>query len=176
MSFFCEVDNKHKLTKKILVMATLWFFGRVIQAAAKVDREVAREFAELPDGFAFTLEVMPNGPGLVVGKDETGRVKYLGANIAAYHPLLRMRIKNMNAAFALFTLQEGNAISAARNRLVIEGDVAYACATIRILEIVEVYLLPKILARLALKRYPRWQASRKYFGRVAVYARTLLGV
>jgi hypothetical protein len=48
---------------------------------------------------------------------------------------------------------------------------------IRILDIVEVYLIPKIIAGLAVKRYPKgWSIGRKLGGRIGVYTRTLLGI
>jgi hypothetical protein len=59
--------------------------------------------------------------------------------------------------------------------LVVDGDVAHACAVVRILDIVEVYLLPKIIAKLAVKRYPGWSFRRKYLGRVLVYIRSIFG-
>ncbi|MCF8054044.1 MAG: hypothetical protein K9K75_02345 [Deltaproteobacteria bacterium] len=162
--------------KKLLVAAMLWFFGRAIQAGARVDKAIAKEFSDLPEGFSFSLEVIPDGPGMVVGKDKKGKVKFLGMNLHNQEITLRMRIKNMSAAFLLFTLQEGNAISAARNRLIIDGDIGHACAAIRVLEIVEVYLLPKVLARLALKRYPNWNIANKIWGRIAIYVRAVAGV
>ncbi|HQL01289.1 MAG TPA: hypothetical protein PK090_10990, partial [Smithellaceae bacterium] len=64
-----------------------------------------------------------------------------------------------------------------RNRLVTDGEVPYALAVIRILDIVEVYLLPKIIASLAVKRYPKhWSVARKLKGRIAIYTRALLGL
>ena len=75
----------------------------------------------------------------------------------------------------LFTFQESTAIAVARDRLIVDGEVPYACAVVRILDSVEVYLLPKIIARLAVKRYPAWSPGRKYFGWILVYLRTVLG-
>ncbi|MEI7590980.1 MAG: hypothetical protein WCJ49_06690, partial [Deltaproteobacteria bacterium] len=169
MIFFREFKSASKAMKKMTVVLSLWFFGRAIAAATRIDDGAMREFKNLPDNFSFTLEVMPHGPGMIVGKDKDGVVKYLGSKIADREVTLRLRIKNMSAAFAIFTLQEGNAIAAVRNRLVIEGDIAYACAAIRILEIVEVYLLPKFLAKLALKRYPVWNFGKKVSGRMLLY-------
>jgi hypothetical protein len=58
-----------------------------------------------------------------------------------------------------------------------DGEVPYALSVIRILDIVEVYLLPKIIASLAVKRYPSWWSmGRKFGGRIGVYTRTVLGI
>ena len=83
------------------------------------------------------------------------------------------KIKNIEAALLLFTFQESTTLATARNRLVVDGDVAHACAVMRILDIVEVYLLPKIIAKLAVKRYSGWSFRRKYLGRVLVYVRSI---
>jgi hypothetical protein len=50
-----------------------------------------------------------------------------------------------------------------------------ACAVVRILDMVEVLLLPKIIARLAVKRYPAWSPLRKHLGRFMVYVRAVVG-
>ena len=89
---------------------------------------------------------------------------------------LALRIKNLEAAILLFTFQEGNATAAARDRLVVDGDVPAACAAIRILEIVEVYLLFKPIAKLAVKRYPLWPLGRLMAGRISVYVRAVVGI
>ena len=39
--------------KRAYVSIFLWFTGRAIQAAAKVDEQVRREFNSLPDDFTF---------------------------------------------------------------------------------------------------------------------------
>jgi hypothetical protein len=33
-----------------------------------------------PTGFTFALNVAPDGPAMVVGKDKAGKVRYLGTN------------------------------------------------------------------------------------------------
>jgi hypothetical protein len=40
---------------------------------------------------------------------------------------------------------------------------------------VQVYLLPKPLAKLAVKRYPDWPLRTKWCNRVRIYWRALLG-
>ena len=78
MSDFREVEAGRKPFKRAYVAVMLWFVGRSIQAAAKMDEAVRGEFAAFPSGFNFALGVMPAGPYMVVGKDEDGRVRYKG--------------------------------------------------------------------------------------------------
>jgi len=175
MKNFREIAAGRKSLKKDYVAIMMWFMGKAIQAAAAVDRAAKKEFVDMPDNFTFELSVMPNGPHMIVGKDQRGFVRYRGWDPEGKRIDLKMKIKNIEAAMLIFTFQESTALATARDRLIVDGEVAYACAVVRILDIVEVYLLPKIIAKLAVKRYPGWSFRRKYLGRVLVYVRTALG-
>jgi len=175
MKGFREVVAGKKSLKRDYVAIMMWFMGRAIQAAAAVDSAVKREFAELPEGFTIALSVMPGGPHMIVGKNQKGLVRYRGWNPEGKKIDLNMKIKNIEAAMLIFTFQESTTLATARDRLVVDGEVAHACAIVRVLDIVEVYLLPKIIAKLAVKRYPDWSFGRKYFGRAVIYLRTLFG-
>jgi hypothetical protein len=170
-----EVTAGGKPLKKAYVAIMLWVVGRAIQAAARADKDVKKEFEALPDDFTFALGVLPNGPWMVVGKED-GKVKYLGWNPDIKKLDLKLGVKGVEAAMLMFTFQESTALATSRNRLITSGELPYAMAFIRILDIVETYLLPKLIVKLAVKRYPtNWSFGRKYGGRVCVYTRTLLG-
>lgn len=175
MSPYREVTPGDKPFKRAYVAVMLWFVGRAIQSAARVDRAVRAEFDALPEGFTFCLGVEPRGPYMVVGKNSKEKVKYLGWNPEGRELNLSMRIRNLEAAILLFTFQENDALSACRNRIIVDGDIPAACAMMRVIDIVEVYLLPKIIARMAIKRYPAWSFRRKYLGRIRIYIRSVLG-
>ncbi|MCP4690398.1 MAG: hypothetical protein GY859_20255 [Desulfobacterales bacterium] len=175
MSDFTEVRPGGRPFKRAYLAFMLWFVGRAIQAAAKVDKDVKREFEELPEGFTFTLGAAPDGPVMVVGKKENGAVKYLGWKTEGLEIDLKMTIKNLEAFFMLFTFQESTPVSNSRDRMFVEGEVPTACAAVRILDIVQVHLLPPFIAKLAIKRYPRWPWTRHLFTRGRVYLRTILG-
>jgi len=176
MSIVKDIQSGRKPLKRAYVGIFLWFTGRAIQAAAKVDKQVREEFDNLPDDFTFSLGCLPEGPWMVIGK-EKGSVKYLGGNPGERHVHVRLAIKSVDAAFLILSFQESTALATTRNRLITDGEVPYALAVIRILDIVEVYLLPKIIASLAVKRYPKWWSiGRKLGGRIGVYTRTLLGI
>jgi hypothetical protein len=113
---------------------------------------------------------------MVLGKDAGGCVRYLGSRPEGRRIDLAMKIKSLEAAVLMFTFQESTAGATARNRLVVDGDIPAACAVVRILDAVEVYLLVKPLARLAVKRYPSWPAGRILIGRPLIYLRAVLGI
>jgi hypothetical protein len=175
MDNFREIPAGGKPFKRIYVALMLWFVGRAIQAAARVDEAVGEEFAALPDGFTFSLGVLPRGPAMIVGKGEEGQVRYRGWRLAGQRIDLQMKIKNLEGALLMFTFQESTAVATARNRLIVDGEVPAACAIVRILDRVEVYLLPKIIAKLAVKRYPDWPWEEKVGNRIRIYAGAILG-
>ena len=149
--------------------------GRAIQAASRVDEHVQAEFRSLPDNFTFALGVMPAGPHLVIRKTGEGSARYTGRRIEAQPVDLKMEFKHLTAALLTFTFRENTPVATARDRLILDGEVAYACAVVRIMDIVQIYLLPKMIARLAVKRYPRWSPGRKIVNRTRIYLRSVLG-
>lgn len=175
-----EIQPGCKPVKKAYVSILLFVVGRAIQAAAKIDRDVKKEFAGMENNFLFCMRVNPNGPAMYVGKTAKGKVKYYGRKMKdGRKPDLDMLIKNVDGAVLMFTFQESTAAASCANRLVLSGNIPTACAVVRILNFVEVYLLPKCIASLAVKRYPKWSEMnpfRKHFGRVAVYLLTVLGI
>ncbi|ACN13327.1 conserved hypothetical protein [Desulforapulum autotrophicum HRM2] len=175
MEDFVEIKPGGAPLKRIYLNLMLWFVGRAVQAASKVDPAVRQEFDSMPMGFIFSLGAFPSGPWMVVEKDANGRVKYLGQRVKDRNIDLRMTLKSMDALLLLFTFQESTPVSNARNRLFVEGEVPHACTVVRILDMVQVYLLPKFIAKRAIKRYPRWSLKRHTLDRIQVNIRTLIG-
>jgi len=66
MADYREVATGRKPFKRAYVAVMLWFVGRAIQAAARVDKVVKEEFEVLPEEFTFSLSVEPNGPHMIV--------------------------------------------------------------------------------------------------------------
>ena len=161
--------------KRAYLGLNLWFMGRAIQAASRVDERVKRELRSLPDRFTFALGVLPAGPHMVVQKDSSDRARYIGWRTDAQPIDLNMEIKHLEAGILLFTFRESTPVAFARDRFVVNGEVSYACSIVRVFDIVQIYLLPKMLARLAVKRYPRWPFVRKMIDRTRIYWRAIIG-
>lgn len=161
--------------KKYYLAVLMWFVGRAIQAGARVDPAIQKEFGALPARFTFSLEVQPNGPRLVVTKDDQGRPRYLFGRRHTPQIDLQIKIKSLEAAFVLFTFRESTVTAIARDRLIVDGDIAAGCTVIRILDQVEAYLLPKLIASLAIRRYPRWPFFMKIWRRGKIYLGTVAG-
>lgn len=162
--------------KRLYLSLMFWIVGRAIEAACKVDRQVRQLSDFIPYGLTFALNVAPDGPAMVVAKDKKGKVRYLDANINDRYIDLTLTIKNIEAAMLLFTFREAIVTAVARDRLIVHGDIPTACIVVRILERVEVYLLPKFLATLSVRRYPDLSMLRKVVGRGLIYLRALAGI
>jgi len=174
-----EIKPGKKILKKIYVKIMLFVVGRAIRSAARVDSDIKREFEEMPDGFTFSLGIFPDGPTMIIQKNEKGKVKYLGGKTEGKDIDLKMKIKNIEAGILVFTFQESTAVAFAHDRFIVDGDLAIALAVVRILDLVEFYLLPKIVTKLAVARYPKWSEInpiRKYLNRVLIYLQVLIGV
>ncbi|MGD8702819.1 MAG: aldehyde ferredoxin oxidoreductase family protein [Desulfosarcina sp.] len=176
LTHFKMVSPRGKPLKRLYLSIMFWFMGRAVQAAARVDRQVRHAFDGLPDRFTFALTVNPRGPAMIIGKDSSGKVRYLGNDPTQRLVDLQLAIKHIEAAIRLFTFQEPTVVAVARDRLTVSGDIPAACAVVRILDMVEVFLLPKFLARLAVRRYPQWPPLKKYKGRLLIYLRAILGL
>jgi hypothetical protein len=169
-----EIKPGKKILKRIYVATMLFVFGRAFQAVSRVDRGAKEEFAQMPDDFVLDFCVVPNGPHMIVGKDDKGRIKYLGWNPAGKKITLAMRIKNIEAAMRMFTFLESSCTATSRDRLIVDGDLPAACNVLHIMDLLEVLLLPKFAAKLGIKRYPKWsQLSplRKWTSRLLTYVR-----
>ena len=175
MGEYKQFQPKRNILKWVYLYVFMWFTGRAIKIAAKVDDEIKKEFDQIPNGFNVALEVLPHGPNMIVGKDQDGKVNYLGSNVSDKKIDLRMVVHNIDNAMQLFTFQESTGVSFMRNRLYLDGEIPYAAAFVRVFDAVEVYLLPKIIAKLAVKRYPVWSPVRKFTGRAKIYVRAIIG-
>ena len=162
--------------KKLYVTVLMWFLKRALQAGSSVDAEIQEECSRLPAGFSFRFRVHPFGPEMVLMLDSGHRLRVPRQKDYPARFDVDIRFKHLQAAILLFTFQEGTTEAFARDRMVVYGSLPEALRIVRILNIVEVYLLPKFLAKKAVKEYPHWKFGRKHGGRLAVYVKTILGI
>lgn len=168
-----SVKPGRKFFKELYVKMMLFVVGRAISAAAAVDPGIKKEFEKLPGNFSFSLGVAGTDLSMKVVKDKNGAVKYAGRLKTGENPALKLELKSLEAAMMLFTFRESTATSLSRDRITADGNIPEACAVVRILNIVEIYLLPKVIAELAVKRYV--SPENKHKNRVEIYLKTLLG-
>ena len=162
--------GSRKMVKSLYCSVLLWFVGRAITKAPDLDSDVREEVERLPAPFTLCLGILPKGPAMALRKESAGSVKKIKATGKED---LRVLIKNLEAAFLLFSFQESTCVSQARNRLVAEGPIPETCTFVRILNRIEILLLPRFIAERAVKRYVR---PKGLIGkRILLYLRILFG-
>ncbi|WP_372964002.1 hypothetical protein [Marinobacter sp.] len=127
--------------------------GRALQAISEVDDSTRNEIRPLPPGFLFAMQVMPNGPKLIMEHTGDGRLHYHGEN--APGPVdLSIQFKHMAHAFLVLSFQEKTSTAFAYDRMLVDGDISLAVRITRVLNRLETFILPKLLAERAVKEYP----------------------
>jgi hypothetical protein len=111
---------------------------------------------------------------MILHKDKEGKLHYQGAEPRGKKFDLSMAFKSLEAAMMVFTFRESSPTGYAHDRFVVEGYLPNATIFMRVLDIVQVYLLPKLIARLAVKRYPsgsEMSPLKKHINRIIIYVR-----
>ena len=139
--------------KRGYVRLMLEVVGRAMEAISEVDEEVRAEASVLPNGFLFCMQVMPAGPALVMRKQRAGNLQYLGGE-TAQKPDLSIQFKHLQHAFMVLSFQEKTAQAFANDRILVDGDLGYATRMTRVLNRLETFILPRLVAERAVKQYP----------------------
>ncbi|XID75754.1 hypothetical protein ACF3NA_04255 [Alkanindiges sp. WGS2144] len=127
--------------------------GRGLTSASQVDPEIHNETKGFPVGFVVRMTVFPHGPSFTSQSQSDGSLQLL-KNFAG-KPDLTITFKHLSHAFLVFSFQEGTARAFANDRMVADGDLSYAIRLVRCLNKMEALILPKMVAKLAVKQYPQ---------------------
>ncbi len=139
--------------KRNYVQLMMDVVGRAMEAITQVDESVRKEVSVLPDGFLFEMTVMPSGPGLMMRKQRDGTLQYLGGETTG-KPDVSVQFKHLHHAFLVLSFQEKTAEAFANARMLVDGDLGYATRMTRVLNRLETFILPRLLAERAVKEYP----------------------
>ena len=132
-----------------LMMDTI---ARALVSASQVDGELKNEVAGFPADFTIQMMVMPNGSNFVLKVQADKSLKRL-ENFKG-KPDLSVKFKHLTHAFLVFSFQESTSRAFANDRMIADGEVSYAIRLVRCLNKLEALILPKMIAELAVKRYP----------------------
>ncbi len=127
--------------------------GRGLISASQIDPEIKSEVAGFPVGFTLSMKVFPNGPQFIAQVQNDHSLKLI-KNLAD-KPDLTITFKHMTHAFMVFSFQEGTAQAFANDRMIADGEISYAIRLVRCLNKMEALILPKFVAKLAVKEYPQ---------------------
>lgn len=140
--------------------------GRSLVMASQVDPVIQDEIRELPEQLIIMMSVFgtPLGFGIQVQSvlmddgSHAKRLVWLGSladmDQSDSHKVLKIYFKHLRFAYQILSFKESTATGFANNRMVVDGDVSLAVILVRCLNRLESVILPKILARKAIKAYP----------------------
>ncbi len=132
-----------------LMMDTI---ARALVSASQVDGELRDEVAGFPADYIIQMMVLPNGPQFAIQVQADKSLIRLDPFDGK--PDLSVKFKHLAHAFLVFSFQESTARAFANDRLIADGELGYAIRLVRCLNKLEVLILPKLVAELAVKRYP----------------------
>ncbi|EDY86780.1 conserved hypothetical protein [gamma proteobacterium HTCC5015] len=163
--------KKHNITvglEKAYVTTMMTIVGRALISASQYDDEVRREIAGMPTGYVLSMTVMPSGPGFTLRAEKDGSLTWLSNDTPAD---LTIRFKHLEHAFMVFSFQESTSRAFANDRMIADGEVSQAIRLVRCLNKLESIILPKVVAKLAVKRYPEKLAVGEKFSKaLRIYA------
>lgn len=158
--------------KKAYVALMMAVISRGLVAASQSDPVVREEVAAFAAGYRIAMTVHPSGPGFVLEKRADGSLRRAtdeGGSVAD----LTIRFKHISHAFLVFTFQEGTARAFANDRMVADGEVSDAIRLVRCLNRMETLILPKRVAKRAVKDYgalgfgEKLSVGSRIYGRIA---------
>jgi hypothetical protein len=135
---------------RAFVALMIAFMGRALVAVSSTDDDARGEIEGFPEGFTFEMKVLPSGPAFRLRKAEGRFVLDDGRA----RPTLAIQFKHLRHAARVLSFVESTPAAFANDRLVVDGDVAFAMRMQRILDRMQSILLPHAIAARALKRAP----------------------
>jgi hypothetical protein len=159
----------------IYVNIMIWLIGRLLEAASQVDKKIQDEIKALPESFAFSMGVLPNGPDFAVQLQADGAL-YCSRKNDTMAVALTISFKHVKHAFLILSFQESTARSFANDRMLLDGELDLAMIIVRCLDRMEVLVLPKFVAKRAVKRYPPISLWEKIPLAIKIYLQLVVGL
>lgn len=142
--------------KALVVETGFLALKRAMQSASHFEETVQSELEQWPEGYTFSMAVVPNGPSLSMTKCQ-GKLQSKSADDDVD---LLIELKNLETAFQMISTQAGIPQVYASHGIAVVGDTAMAMSLIRIINVVEAYLFPEILSKNILKKVPKMTLKR----------------
>lgn len=167
-----EVDIDYNYQRKY-VSGMMQLISHMLKAGSQVDDVIKAEVAEIPEGFVFRMSVTPGDLSLTM-QNQQGEL----VNLTDYagKPDLTMSFKHVTFAFLVFSFQEHTAQAYANERLVIDGDLPTSMKVVRCLNRLQTVILPKVVAKKAVKTYPDLEFITKLQMTTKTYSQFLLNL
>ncbi|WP_020407719.1 hypothetical protein [Hahella ganghwensis] len=157
-------------SKRLYVTTMMQVVGRALQSISEQDEEIRKITSVFPVGFVFSMQVLPEGPGFALRKNADNSLAFL-SELPEEKPDLTIYIKHLEHAFRILSFQESTAKAFANDRMLVDGDISYAIRMTRALNRLEAFILPKLVAQLAVKEYPDIPLPEKVIHGARIYLR-----
>lgn len=141
------IRQKKKRFKKFIASFVFALLGRAIKTCYKLDSRVKNEFNAYPDDLIFRMNIMPDGPSLMMKKEKEDLIILKDSSI---RPDLDIIFKSIEGALMALTGKKSVATCYSEQRFIITGDLAHGTRFVRIMNLVEANLFPKIWTALLL--------------------------
>ncbi|MDJ0698703.1 MAG: hypothetical protein QNJ07_02500 [Woeseiaceae bacterium] len=155
--------------KRAYVSLMMRIVGRGLAIASRVDREIAEELHHLPVEMTIAMRVYPNGPCCLLQRTHDDLI-FLGVRDSGDADM-EIIFKHLQHAWLLYTFRENTPTAFARNRIVLDGEISHAVVFNRCLNRLLSLILPRLIARRAVKRYPMIALRDKLLLGAAIYLR-----
>lgn len=153
----------NKKIKRKVAQLVLFFLGRGLKAAYKLDPIVKEELSSLPENTIIRLDIAPIGPALAFTAKNGKLHTYKGKKARELDPAIDIVFKNVDGALQVLLAQAGIADAYCQHRMLVYGDVFKTIGMIRVMDRVENYLFPGFIAKKLLVRRPKKEVSTLRF-------------
>lgn len=157
-----------KIFKKGVASLVFKVLGRAIKACYRLDSRAKKDLDSLPEGITIRLFVKPCGPQLIL-KKEAGKINILKEcdNIE-----LDIHFKSIENALLALTGQKSVATCYCEQRMAIFGDIVDGMKFVRVMNVVEAYLFPRLLTSHIFNK----QAPKRERFQLRILIATLFGI
>ena len=143
--------------KSVYCKITMALLGWFIPSVACGKESVKNEVRSLPDNFVCRMRVWPDGAAVAFARrgDRLEKIKVKELEDKPEMIDLDVILKSLEGAWLMFTFQEGTSAAEANGRLVVKGNLSSACTFIRIMDMVEILLLPRFISSRLVKKWEK---------------------
>lgn len=143
----------------------IFFIGRAFKTAYRIDPYIRNEVDNCSSLFSLKLEISDKGPSFLAQAQTKKNLEI--------KPTVTLKIRSIAAAIRIFTFQENSCLAEGQSRFIPDGHFDIICTFIRILDELEILLLPRFIAKHAVLRYE--SPKRKHWIRARLYLGIILG-
>jgi len=169
-----KIKPKKRIFKKIYLSILMLFLAKRFKAIS-FEKKIKEDIKDLPDNFCFCIKIENFKPQIIVKKVKN-KFKILNPNNYKDKIDLYIIFKNIERAFSVFSFKISAFLCYAQNGLIVKGNLPETMIIMRILTLLEIYLLPKFIIKNVIKRYPKFNFFIKIFKRCLIYFKILLGI